>query len=335
MRRKLIVAVASPIVFFAFVELCLTIFSWSYFRADELEPCAGECRYRLLALGDSFTYGQYVERDESYPSQAQRLLKDVHGVDWEVINRGKPGHSPMMIYRDLAATLEETDPDLIVLMAGFNINDGDIVELNRLTGERTGQLSRAVVSIKLFLSRFRTYRVLRYLVLRGAAAVPRFSRRYAPGGMDLFTFERYQEVNFWALSRLVESIQARGIPLILMSYPQAPLHRNPISEDEYYYVIFAEHLHPPPLSEEDYLFDRADPHETAINGVIRYVSDFYDVPLVDNRAAFTGLAQQERYFLDNDEHPNGRGYRLVAENLLDRLVELGTIARPPQPETAP
>jgi lysophospholipase L1-like esterase len=176
---------------------------------------------------------------------------------------------------------------------------------------------------RLQLARLRSYRLLRYALLRGLGAGGGTGEGYRPGAMELFSFRAYQEVNLFALRRLVAAIQARGLPLLLLDYPQAPVPENPLSPDEYYVVRFAGHLRSTPLREDEYLVPRAWPHETAINGILRAVAAEAGVPLVSNARLFAAEPDPGALFLPGDEHPDGEGYARMAGAVVERLEALG------------
>src|SRR6185369_5057968 len=46
---------------------------------------------RLIAVGDSHTYGAMVAPEDSYPGQLQRLLDAEAPGSWSVVNLGVPG----------------------------------------------------------------------------------------------------------------------------------------------------------------------------------------------------------------------------------------------------
>ncbi len=323
-RRRLLLSLLTVVLFFALVEASLAAYSWLGLRGPRFEPLHSVDGPVVLALGDSFTFGLYLDPQDSYPSQLQARLAQRDGLDWQIVNQGLPGASPAMIHQQLDALVEEHDPDLVVLLAGFNVNDGDILAYRAEHGEGPRGAARRLIGAKLLLSKLRSFRVLRFLLHRGLGGLAPPLPQHRPGGMDLFDFRSYQLVNQQALSRLVGAVRGRDLPLVLMSYPQAPLPDNGISEDEYYYVIYAGHL-ARPLEDEDYLFPRRHPREMAINSVIRHVADDHQVPLVDHFSRFAELPDRERYFVLDDEHPNALGYGLMAETLHARLHELGLL----------
>ena len=75
---------------------------------------------RVLALGDSFTFGDAVEAEEAWPAQLERLLNGGASPGrWHVVNAGIPGHGTgqqLLLSRLLE---ERVRPDVVVL--GFTV----------------------------------------------------------------------------------------------------------------------------------------------------------------------------------------------------------------------
>ena len=71
-------------------------------------------RTRIVALGDSFTYGWGVEAEESWPKALEQRLRS-SGLDVEVANLGKPGASPRN-YADIAEkSISLLHPDVVIV----------------------------------------------------------------------------------------------------------------------------------------------------------------------------------------------------------------------------
>ncbi len=68
----------------------------------------------ILAFGDSLTYGKGVEEEDSYPS----VLADLSNR--EVINAGISGETTKQGLARLNSVLEESDPQLMILLEGGN-----------------------------------------------------------------------------------------------------------------------------------------------------------------------------------------------------------------------
>jgi lysophospholipase L1-like esterase len=76
---------------------------------------------RVLALGDSNTYGLYLPAEESYPAQLEKQWNAQHpDLPIEMINLGYPGTNSFRLLANLPDILDTFKPDLVLLMIGFN-----------------------------------------------------------------------------------------------------------------------------------------------------------------------------------------------------------------------
>lgn len=92
------------------------------FRARELSPQKGPEEFRVLVLGDSITWGDYLPAEEVYVERAERLLNpSPDGRRVELINAGVGDIGIREEMDILDETGLATRPDLVVV--GFYLND--------------------------------------------------------------------------------------------------------------------------------------------------------------------------------------------------------------------
>jgi len=106
---------------------CLT-YPWKYIDENyDLEPGQIKASEKRLAfIGDSFTYGQGVPRENSFPEITQGLLDEKH-ENWRVFNISRPGLDFPDTYEYFRKTLE-ISPDIIIYVWFIN----DIPKLGRV-----------------------------------------------------------------------------------------------------------------------------------------------------------------------------------------------------------
>jgi lysophospholipase L1-like esterase len=104
--------------------------------------------FRIVAIGDSYTFGWGVEHDEAYPKVTESALRNTHGLEnVEVINMGKPGAAPDSYLKFVRRYAVRLKPDMIVI--GFLVgNDCPVFSPAHLRSEADVQdeLSRHVLA---------------------------------------------------------------------------------------------------------------------------------------------------------------------------------------------
>jgi lysophospholipase L1-like esterase len=99
------------------------------FRDREFAPAKGEGT-RILAIGDSFTYGWGVGVEQSWPKLLESGLRG-RGRDVEVANLGQPGASPIVYAQTAARAVPLLKPDIVIV----GITEGDdLAQLKREDG---------------------------------------------------------------------------------------------------------------------------------------------------------------------------------------------------------
>jgi lysophospholipase L1-like esterase len=97
-------------------------------RGDELTEDAA---VRILALGDSCTWGYRVAEHQSYPAVLQRLLDTRAGRGrYRVLNAGVPGYSSYQGVGYLAERAAALHPAVVLIGFQYNdsVTDGDVAE---------------------------------------------------------------------------------------------------------------------------------------------------------------------------------------------------------------
>lgn len=179
----------------------------------------GNTRQRILALGDSCTFGLGVEDDETWPAQLQQLLAR-DGLNVDVINSGVPGYSSFQGLRFLEAEGNRLQPDVVVVCFGFNDRETWASRSDYQT-ERLLAVSR--VDSILMNSRF--YASLKSLRSTSRAA-PGSSLSSAPR-LSLREFHQ----TLAAIRTRGQSIDAR---LVLLVWPYEPQVQRGVHELEAY-----------------------------------------------------------------------------------------------------
>lgn len=87
--------------------------------------------YRIITVGDSFTFGHGVKDTQTYPYLLAKIMnsKSYLNIKIEVINAGVPDYSPDQEYRQIVTRLVQLKPDLIIWNLTF-YDIGEIVDYN-------------------------------------------------------------------------------------------------------------------------------------------------------------------------------------------------------------
>lgn len=87
--------------------------------------------YRVVALGDSFTFGQYVSGDKNYPSRLHAALSRhmMCGISPEMINLGVPGYDIQYAVERFVTHGRYYNPDLILWL----LKDDDFDDIQEYT----------------------------------------------------------------------------------------------------------------------------------------------------------------------------------------------------------
>lgn len=265
------------------------------YRDRERSPAKPPGTRRVVALGDSFSWGVGVEFEDAWPQRLERGLARHRGEAWEVVNLSREGMNTVEQAEQLATEGLAYQPDLVVL--GYCLNDSEdegAAETRRardweaLRREREsrppGLLDRSAL-YRLASGRIRA-------TLENRRRIAAYRSQYDPGYSGWIAGRS-------ALRRMVGLTRERRVGLLVVIFP---LFGNPLDERYPFAEIHAE-------------VGRAAREAGA--------------RVLDLLPAYRGL-NWEVLVVDgaNDEHPNEIAHRIAANVLVSALDEL-------QPRGAP
>jgi lysophospholipase L1-like esterase len=279
-------------------------------RDQGLGAGAGKVVY---AIGDSFTYGQGVQPGEAWPRVlAEMLRKEEDGAAPEVRTLAEPGRSSSVALLEVKKALEAGDARLLLVMTGWNANDGDFADWAARHDRPVPWTAR----LDLWLSQARLYRVVKQALTYRSRALVFDDVRVVPQttAMSLYDFRAYQEIARENLTKIARLCRAAGVPCAFLTYPHQELPPNPYTKIEYYHALFGRTS----IGEVDYLVKDRLPGEIAIDAIIRTVGAAEEIPVIDTQPAFASDTSGGLY-LPDWHHPTAKGHRLIAETVFAAL----------------
>ncbi|MBN1687615.1 MAG: SGNH/GDSL hydrolase family protein [Candidatus Omnitrophica bacterium] len=274
------------------------------FRDREHSQIKPEGTYRILGLGDSFTFGFGVEGEETYLVQMEKKLNDMtdRKITYEIINMGIPGYSFLqesLLFKEKAIQYQ---PDMV--MIGFDVNDHvDSLEPFHVPYDgfllRAESVQQPFIKERLFLSRhFKSV----HLILRGVELL----YEYLHSGDETSASKRSQEALNFVEKRLQIMSQIsheKGIRLVLFFIP----HRGQV--------------HPGWFKEPSF-YRYFDDLEKRLSEICAQHGVLY----IDLLPELLRVAQKgERLYFKADGHWNSRGHQVAADYLLGELKKRGIL----------
>jgi lysophospholipase L1-like esterase len=262
------------------------------FRDTEHSFAKPEGVFRIVGVGDSFTYGQGAQFEETYLYRLEKMLNQRGGnhPEVEIIKAGIPRYFPEAERLYLEHYGMKYKPDLILV--GFLANDviDTFLGIDAVTVSEDGgyllpkEFGKIGVWLyfnshlsRIILHKYRSYKNRRY----------RFSEVYKPDG---FHEKDWQTVES-EFGKMVELAGRAGARVAIIHIPQG------IDDDSYSYP--ARRLSR--LSQEQ--------------GFI----------FIDVLPAMKQAAGKETLYWEKDGHCNASGYRVIAETVYSYLTENGIV----------
>ena len=134
------------------------------FRDQEFLQEKPPSAFRIVCLGDSWTFGANVGLEDSYPRQLHRLLqKEFPGAGFEVLNLGVLGYSSFQGLELLKKKALDLEPDLLIW--AFAMNDSSIAGYRDKDIPGSREDISFVKKVGNFLDKSEAFNLLRYVAL--------------------------------------------------------------------------------------------------------------------------------------------------------------------------
>ncbi len=135
------------------------------FRDVEFQRKKPPSVFRIICLGDSWTFGANVGQDQAYPQQLSRLLQyEFPEADFEVLNLGVLGYSSFQGMDLLKLTAFDLDPDFIVI--AFAMNDSSMAGYRDKDMPNYKEIKTTAQGISQLLDKSEIYQLVKYIALR-------------------------------------------------------------------------------------------------------------------------------------------------------------------------
>lgn len=276
----------------------VTINSLGY-RGPDFPREKDSSEFRVLFVGDSFVFGDFVDDGETLPSHLQRAL-EVTCPSVRVVNVGLGG-STLTEHIPLLRRAYELDPDFVIVLFSSN----DVSDLRGTSAWKRLAANRA------FKSRFPlsvVYPIMRRTALwnsllafrgrlRAARQAPPDVVRGARGDGDMPSDLRELRARYLELlNEMTTELREKGIPYLFTAFPS---HHTVYETNE--------------VDDDRWILETVS--KVGIPNV-ELLS-----PLVDS-----GLGPTEVYLLPHDGHPSSTGYRMAAEVLAEAMRGMPSLA---------
>ncbi|HUR27335.1 MAG TPA: SGNH/GDSL hydrolase family protein [Planctomycetota bacterium] len=276
-------------------------------RGAELHPKFTADEYRVLAVGDSCTFGKGVVDEDTWPRQLETLLKSAlpPGKSTVVANAGVNGYSAKQYLEEIRQRVPVLKPDLIVV--GYSLNDfpNETKALDENVHQGEGNLRAAIPNdMRNFLGRFAMFRWMRatyYVMNRERDFALAEAKALAVKNQGKRSADRVaREIGH--LESMAKIASETGAQLCVFLFPY---------ESQVY----------------------LEKYDTSAVDWLKKLCEERNIPFVEMVDAFRAIAHSKqppkKLFIRGDRyHPDPEGYGIVAKRVLETVRDHGWLPKP-------
>ncbi len=271
-------------------------------RGPEFEPRFAPGELRVVALGDSCTFGKAVEDGDTWPRQLERLLREDEAAAPSVMvaNLGVNGYAGKDYVNAYLSQAADTKPQIVII--GYNINDfPNVVRQVDAQVFHNDRNLRAMFSHRWReqlgkLAMFRWFRN-RYYDSNRERDFAKVEALATEAGAEAQTSPERMQLEEERLSKLVAACKESGAHVVLFLFP-------------YESQVYLEQYARGPID--------------VVEGLARKLGVEHVPMLEEFRAEARRSDPPQRLFNRGDRyHPNAEGYAIVARTLKRFLDQRG------------
>lgn len=272
----------------------------------EFDSIPQDRTYRIIALGDSCTFGS-GNWAETYPAiLQQRLNSGGSRTKFEVLNAGIEGYNSQFALGRLKDELLNYKPKLVIIYIGWN----DLMKVDPANASATEQYALlANLFEKSYL--MKAYKKLLFVHLRPLL----FQPKVGDAEQDSHAYETYTPYTYQAnLESMISLLKRNSIQIILLTRPTV-VRRGMSLEDIKKNNVFFPHY------AGSFSVGRFLSLHKAFNSVVLRLGKGHNVPVLDLDEIFNRAPDKSPLFWDT-MHPSEKGTQLIATSLYEKIKQL-------------
>ncbi|MFZ5981589.1 MAG: SGNH/GDSL hydrolase family protein [Candidatus Zixiibacteriota bacterium] len=260
----------------------------SGFRGPEIDK--EKNGYRILALGNSCTFGWGVENDNTWVRQLDKILNSrLSNGRYEVINAGVPGYSSHQGKVAFAKKLTALKPDMVLVMFGWN----DHWAAGKGISDKEQQMpGGAIIALQNVFSKMKLYQLMRKIIL-SASEKPEFVSLGENTGKQRVSLQDYY-LNLATIAHLARENGAQPVFMI-----------PPVADPRNYFNGVTSQLHQ---------------IHRAYQEQMRRLAMQDNIPLIDLQHEFERYDNLYTDAAGDPTHFNERGHRVTAEAVVREVL---------------
>lgn len=305
MKNKIICLAIGVILSLVIAELLLRIAGLGYSLVNKIPQKHENSDYRILCVGESTTFGIGTVNPllYSYPRQLeQKLNAKFTDLRIQCFYDSNIGVNTTKNLLELPSAIRNYQPNLVIFMVGTN-NWWNLDKSSSLFFNKNNLFHKIFIKLQALLYRFRIYKLFKWLVYsRGLYKLEENIEWPDLNGTDAenseirhkisedlwFSIEEkcgmniFNEIAYYDLQEMIMICKKNKIDIIICSYP--------VGQSDLYRVQ-------------------------------KKLSLLFNCYFVDNTLIFRNLNNPKDYLSNDAIHPNEKGYRIVAENIYNCILD--------------